>query len=302
MNTAAYIIAIVISLLLGMGLYGLRLRKTGLSPKAAGIAFPLAALLGFVLGKALYVLLQLNYVWRRWGWASFLRMDPTQFSFFGGLFGVLIGVLIAGALLHLPAKRNLDAFAPSLALVFSLWKFSEYFLGDYASGAYVENEGLQFFPMAIVNQYEEWYFAIFMLAGLFSMITFLVSLLRADRSRNVPGMGFIRTAFYLVLPLVLCESLRSECMKWGFVKCEQLLCGVIVFAVILAHCIGSRPCGFRRWLPILLSLLLMVGLVAVEFILDKLSWPRIAGYSIMIALLLLLAVLEVFAARRHRKA
>lgn len=301
MTTTYYVLSVAAALLLGLGLYALRLDKAGLKPVAAAAALPLSALLGFLLAKVLYVLLQTNYVWRRWGFASFLRMDLREFAFFGGILGVLLGVMIAGWLLCLPLRRNLDAFAPSMALIAALWKFAEYFLGDFGSGSYVENETHQFFPLAIVNEWEEWYYAIFMLAGLCGLIVFVVSLLRAKRHVDVPGMLFGRVAFYLALPLVLCESLRTECMRWGFVKCEQVLCAVTIGAAILALCLGTRVPQRRRWLPIVGVLAIVVGLVGVEFMLDKLSYPEYVGYSIMLVLLALLAVLEVFTVRRRRR-
>lgn len=301
MTNTFYVLAIASSLLLGVALYALRLHKAGLKPLAAAAALPFSAALGFLLAKVLYVLLQTNYVWRRWGFASFLRMQLTEFSFFGGMVGVLLGVMIAGALLRLPLRRNLDAFAPAMALIAALWKFSEYFLGDFGSGSYVENEAHQFFPLAVKNQYEEWYYAVFMLAGLCALIVFVVSLLRTKRHGDVPGMLFGRTAFYLALPLVLCESLRAECMRWGFVKCEQVLCGVTIGAAILALCVGTRVPHSRRYLPIAGVLVIVAGLVGVEFMLDKLSYPEYVGYSIMLILLILLALLEVATVRRRRR-
>lgn len=301
MTNTFYVLALAASLLLGVALYALRLHKAGLKPLAAAAALPFSAALGFLLAKVLYVLLQTNYVWRRWGFASFLRMQLTEFSFFGGMVGVLLGVMIAGALLRLPLRRNLDAFAPAMALIAALWKFSEYFLGDFGSGSYVENEAHQFFPLAVKNQYEEWYYAVFMLAGLCALIVFVVSLLRTKRHGDVPGMLFGRTAFYLALPLVLCESLRAECMRWGFVKCEQVLCGVTIGAAILALCVGTRVPHSRRYLPIAGVLVIVAGLVGVEFMLDKLSYPEYVGYSIMLILLILLALLEVATVRRRRR-
>ena len=135
MNAVAYWIAAGMGLVLSMGLYGLRLIKRGFSPKAEVLALPLSAVFALVVGKALYVLLQYSYVWPRWGWAALLKMEPTQFSFLGGLIGVVLAVCLAGKAMHVPGKKNLDAFAPALALLFGLWKAAEYFQGDYGTGA-----------------------------------------------------------------------------------------------------------------------------------------------------------------------
>lgn len=299
--TSLYLPFLLFSLLLGMVLYALRLKKACLPFGSAAAALPLSALLGFLAAKLLYVALQANYIWQRWGAASFLRMQPTEFSFFGGMCGVLLGVMLAGKCYLIPLRKNLDAFAPGMALIGGLWKFSEYFLGDFGSGSYVEKEVFQFFPMAITNQYGEWYYAIFMLAGACALLVFAGSIWGSKRCADIPGLLFIRTAFYLALPLILCESLRAECMKWGFVKCEQVLCAVTIMAVCVSHCMAVRLPFWRRFLPVGGVLLIVAGLVGVEFMLDKLSYPEYVGYSIMLILLSLLSALEIFAARRRRK-
>lgn len=288
MNAGAYLMAVAASLLLAMGLYALMLGKNGLPKWIAAIALPLSAVLSFVLGKGLYVLLQLDYVWPRWGWASLLKMDPTQFSFLGGVIGALLGVFLAGEIGKAPRKKNLDVFAPSLALLFGLWKFAEYFLGDYASGAYVENEGLQFFPLAVMNQYEEWYFAIFMLAGALALGVFVICLLRGSKTEKA-GLLFLRTAFYLMLPLVICESLRSECMKWGFVKCEMLLYGLLLFLILLLHCRAGEKKGFGRWTIVLMTALAVIGVVAFETILTAFSWYGKVRWIVLAAYLAVVA-------------
>ena len=299
MNVTYYVLSVAAALVLAMALYALRLRGLG-KPSAAAVALPLSALLGFVLAKALYVLLQLNYVWRRYGAASLTRLEPTEFSFFGGMAGVLLGVIIASRLLKQPLRRSLDAFAVPMALLAALWKFSEGFLGTACSGNYVENEAFMFFPVAVVNEWEEWYYAVFMLAGVCALAACIVSALRTRRHADIPGMLFARTAFYLALPLALCESLRIECMKWGFVKCEQVLCGVTIAAAILSLCLGTKLPRGRRFLPMVGVVLIVIGLVGVEFMLDKLSYPPYVGYSIMLVLLALLALLEMRTVRTRR--
>ena len=295
-----YILAIAVTLVSGIALYAWQLHKSGLKPWTAAVALPFAALLAVVLGRVLYVLLQLNYVWRRWGMGSFFRADATMFAFFGALAGLLLGVALASLLMKQPLRKSLDAFAPSFALMFALGKFAEYFLGLYGTGSYVESEALQFFPLAIQEPiYGEWYYAVFMLAGLCGLIVFVVALLRTRRPANIDGLLLLRTVFYLMMTLILSESLRCECMKWGFVKCEQLLCAITIGAAIILLCARTRLPGVRRWLPFLGVLAIVGGLVAVEFR-EKLHWAWPLAYSIMLVLLALLAALEVWTVRRRR--
>ena len=97
--------------------------------------------------------------------------------------------------------------------------------------------------------------------------------------------------FYLALPLVLCENLRSECMKWGFVKCEMLLCGAALFIILWLHCIQGAKRGLGRWTVPMMILLLVVGIIAFEVILtafswyQKIRWYLLIGYTVLLALL-----------------
>ena len=81
---------------------------------------------------------------------------------------------------YLLATGQLDNPA---ALTIALCRFSEYFSGE-GIGMYVENEALRFFPLAVSNEWGEWYWAIFVLEGL-AALAIMACLLR-QRARR-PG-------------------------------------------------------------------------------------------------------------------
>ena len=159
-------------------------------------------------------------------------------------------------------------------------------------------EQLAFFPFALTNEWGESYPAIFMLSCLAALIVAIVGLTRKPGGRD--GQLFLRTAFYLALPQIMCESLLAECMKWGFVRVQQLLCALTLLAILLAECRrASGSLSFaRRWWPVGALLLCAAGLVGVEFALDKSGLPAFVGYGAMVVLLALIAAAECGAARR----
>ena len=146
------------ALLAAMGLLALRR-----GPRLALLALPVGGTLGLLLAKVIYFVLMLPYVWPRWGFAALLRTDPATFSFFGLCLGLCLGVALAARLTGRAAAQIMDGFAPALAVFIALARMGEYFLGVQGSGSYVENEALCFFPLAVKNEWDEWYWAVFML-------------------------------------------------------------------------------------------------------------------------------------------
>lgn len=288
----AYCWCLLGALVAAMGLLALRR-----GPRTALTALAPGGVLGALLAKVLYFVLMLPYVWPRWGFAALLRMDPATFSFFGLCLGLCLGVALAARLTGHAAAQTMDGFAPALAVFVALARMGEYFLGVQGSGNYVENEALCFFPLAVQNEWDEWYWAVFMLSALMAALCAAGVLWRERRWKAVPGLAFRRTAFYLALPQVLCESLRAECMRWGFVKVEQVLCGVVIAGAVALSCLMAR--GRKRWLPLLCTLVLIAGVVGVEFGLDKSGIAAPPWYGAMILLLVGMAGAEGLAVRQE---
>ncbi len=70
-----------------------------------------AIVLGAVLSKVTYVVLQWHYAFPHWGWGAFTVLRPDTFCFFGGAVGVVLGVIISAKLTHQRVLPVLDAFA-----------------------------------------------------------------------------------------------------------------------------------------------------------------------------------------------
>ena len=192
-----------------------------------------AIVLGAVLSKVTYVVLQWHYAFPHWGWGAFTVLRPDTFCFFGGAVGVVLGVIISAKLTHQKVLPVLDAFAPAGALLVAIARFGEKYLGEIGTAGFEMPEQLAFFPFALTNEWGESYPAIFMLSCLAALIVAIVGLTRKPGGRD--GQLFLRTAFYLALPQIMCESLLAECMKWG------LRAGAA--APVCADAAGNPDCG-----------------------------------------------------------
>ena len=216
--------------------FTLRLHRQHLPIKYAWTALPLSLLLGFVLGKCVYVLCLAARLFPRYGFSAFLRMELTEFSFLGIMAGVLLGAVAACKIHKTRMLPVLDAFAPAFALFAAFVKGSEYFLGMHGVGAYLESENLFFFPLAVKNEWDEYFLAVFMIYAILALVIALLAALFSKKVQHVPGVLFEVTVYQLSVVLILCENLRAQTITWGFVKAEQLLAALICLAVLIRSC------------------------------------------------------------------
>lgn len=273
------------------------------SLKKRGLLAVLTLLFGTVLGALFarlgYCLLQFDYAMGYGFMETLVSDDMSLMSYYSGMLGVILGAMLAAKCTGNRVMHALNAYAPAGALLASLARFGEQFLDMICAGNYVEDEALCFFPYAVSNEWDEWYVAVHLFAGLFYFIIFLVSLLKFREKR------FLRTLFYLCLVQVFCESLRNQSLIWSqFVRVEQLLCMVAVEVILLLQ--GLRAKGEKkRFLPAVTGLVCAGIFVAVEFAVGgKLfeGTPIPVFYGVMIAGLVVLALWEIWLMRRQPKA
>lgn len=310
--TTEYLIFLAIGAVFCTALFGVRLRSVKIPVRCAWVSAVSGAILGAILSKLLYFMLLFREQYDNYGMGALLRMPPEEFSFVGGCLGVCIAVILSAKCFHLPVRKVLDIFAPCGALMVFFARAGEYWLNLVGYGTYVENESLQFFPIAV--KYVEydmimgWFYAIFVLEAIFALICAIVflTLSRSGRSSSL-DFTFLHTLFFLTVPQVFSESLRSQCMKWGFVRIEQLICGLIAFAIVVFACIRYRKKAsfLRVYYPVIGSVICLLMMIVVEFALDKpffgVYLPKVLCYGVMIAFLFFFAVLEIIAFRRLKR-
>ena len=190
------------------------MKKRGL---LAALTFVFGAVLGVICAKLMYGLICIQDVLLDGIEETLLSDSMECLSFFGGAAGVILGAALAAKCTGNKVMKALDAYAPAGALMAALARFAEYFLGTVCVGRMIEEEALQFFPLALGVDYgygyTEWYLAVFMLAGIAALIVFLVSLNRFKEKR------FIRTLFYLCLPQIILKACGTTTALPGRSSC-----------------------------------------------------------------------------------
>lgn len=290
-----YVLWFLGSLVISLGLFAVMNReKKGVVPQCL-LMGALGTVFGVVLAKLVYYLAMINYM-MMFGWLrSLVDVTMGTFSYYGGVAGFCLGVVLTARLTHEKPMALLDAFAPAGVLLAALARFGEFFLAGVGTRDFLYWELPEhcFFPLAVSNEYGEWLYAVFMLEGLLTLCVFVLCITCFRQQR------FLRALFYLCLLQILCESLRTDSFTWLFVKVEQLICMLGLAGVLLVYCIKTPVQGFRRWLPIVYCFPVAAVFVVLEFALNgKIPMGKPLCYAIMIAGLVLLSLNEIRAFRR----
>ena len=267
-------------------LFALRLKGSGLRAWTALLALPLSAVLGALLAKLCYALLMLDVL--TVGLDAFTNWNFDRLSFFGGGLGVCLGVAAATKICRVRPAEALDAFAPAGAVMVCAARAGEIFLGTLGVGSLLpEDSPFCRFPFAVMmeNSWEEqeWWWAVFLLEAAVALIIALIYLFRRPGPRA--GETFRKTLFLLAAAQIICESLRARCMKWGFVRVEQVLCAVLILGLVCLSCWRLRR-TIRKAACILCPVTILVGFGIIgfmEYALDKISaLPNPVCYGIMV--------------------
>ena len=296
-NLTGYLLFIGCGVLLCILWFAFALRGKAGNARAAVVSLltlALGVLLGLALARLVWVLCMISY---HPSWTA-VRYD--ELSYYGGMAGVILAVSLAAKCGGLRVREVLNTFAPMGALLAAVFRFGEFFLGDFGVGAWME-EGL-FFPLTLEitdGYYSDYYQAVFMLEGFFSLVAMALCLVHtADRYR------WVRTVFYLCLPQILCESLRLNAISWRFVRSEQLFCFLICEGVLVGYALAGDWRKRSSWTPALMGLLVCALVIVAEFAKDgKITFggqmiSQWIIYGTVAAGLALLAVMEHLGYRR----
>lgn len=275
-----------------------QLRRSGKGAATALLVVALASVVGVVMAKLCYVLLLADSTLALDGIESFIYRDADTFCVFGGAAGAMLGAWLSAKLVKMKPVKMLDIFAPCGALALAFLRAGEGELGTIGAGGFVDAESaLARFPFAVANAYGEHLYAVFYLEALFALACGVVMLWRGGAWRE--GLRTELCLFFLALPQVLCESMRMRCMKWGFVRIEQLLCALLLLALIGYACRKRGSEQKRRYLPLAVGALCVAVVGALEFALDKSGIPIWLCYVMMAVDLLCMALAECYAVKRR---
>lgn len=293
--------AVFASAAAGLVLLLLRLRTSRLKAHTAFVALPLCALFGIVTAKLVSVLavrMEDLIEWQEW--ELLLDISPKEISFVGGAAGVCLGMRLAAAIGREDGGRVMDAFAPSGLVMICGLRLAEAFLGLWGAGALIEGGG---FPagtvFAVRNEWGDEYLAVYVLeAASAFVIAAVVWLMRTHRKAAL----FQGSVIALCLTQMFWENLRNQGMRWGFVRVEQVLCGGILFIILLRLCAGTRGGFWQRYRPAFLFAVCGFAFAGLEFARQKSATAFFSQYGqwILLADIAALGLIFIYAMKRVR--
>lgn len=280
----AYALCLVAALCAALALLAVQCRRLSLRPGTALTMALWMLPLGLVGARLFYCLARLSF-FMEVGPHSMLKMWNGGYALWGALGGAVLGAVIAARQTHQRPARLLDALAAPGALTIALCRLAEYFSGE-GIGMYVEDERFCFFPLAVCNQYEEWYWAIFLLEALTALVILGV-LLRRTRPEGDTARLFL--ILYSASQVLLESMRRDNFLRWLFVRVSQLtaalvMAGLMLYALIqLARSGRLHGAALRSTIANWAVFLVCTGVtIALEFAIDKSAdLPIWAAYCLM---------------------
>ncbi len=269
-NIGAYLLTMGISAVCVCAFFFFSVRKRlALSSGKAlslGVCVLLLGTVFAVLGaKLFYFIFRFTYIIRQGFAAYWLSLRTEEMSYYGGVAGVVFAVFLSAKICGVKARPVLNSFAPWGALLAAAARFAEYFLFPAGTGALLDDPLP--FPIAVSIVYSEYYsesvLAVFFFEGIMSLVALVLSLVHRTEPRRL-----LRTLFYLCLPQILLESLRSEAINLLFIHLEQLVCYLFLEGVLVWYALAKNRRSFSSWIPALAGLVVCGLVIACEFAVD----------------------------------
>ncbi len=280
MNLPVFFLWSAVSVLTGIAVFLAFGRKLPAGLKTQTLI--LALLFGVIGARAFYVLARLDF-FMEIGGTVWLWPDDPQWNEWGvglgfALWGAIGGAAFSGWLCTRgkPEERRqiMDGLALGGCLAIGLYRFGEFLIGE-GIGPYVESDAFCFFPFAVMNEWEEWTYAVFIWEGLSALVIFLILWKGKDKRAS----GDTARLFFILFctSQILWESLRRDSfLRWMFVRVSQVTAAVVLAALIvqgirLTH---AHPELWNRRKKELITcsavFLVCVGAcIALEFAMDK---------------------------------
>ncbi len=261
-------------LVIGLAVCWLMMALQTKKAAACALSVVLSAVFGLIAGRLLYVALLPESSIMRYGLEALYMLDESRFSLFGAACGAVAGAALSARFLRASVKETLNLFAPCAAVLLCFLRIGEQALGTLGAGDFVNAESFfARFPFTITNAYGEHLFALFYVEALCALVCAAAFWKSSRRAEKI--------AFFLALCQIFCESLRARCMKWGFVRIEQLLCGLLVLGMLFWACQKRQSAQKTRYLPLAIGFVSVACIGVLEWALDKTGIPVPVCYLLM---------------------
>lgn len=259
----------------------------------ATLSLGLATMLGAVLGgRIAYCLTMLDFILVDLGGAGFIpQLWQGGYTLYGAVLGGGAGAFLYAKAARKPVGRMLDLAAVGGAVALMAERIGEKFTSQ-GLGEYIWEDAWCRFPFAVQSVYEDWQIPVFFYEALAALVICVVLCLMVNRKAE----GRAAETFIILLGVtqVILESLREdEFIRFGFVRFSQLAAAITMAAVMFLR-LGRmvKAGGWRPWqiLRLVLFLLGIVGIILIEFALDKSSIDNVVLYFVMAGTLAVMAV------------
>lgn len=276
-------------------LAGYLMKKAAVKPGTLSWFALLAVPLSFLFARLGYCLCTLDwflYV----GVGFFFSFTEGGYILYGALLGSLIALAITAKVTRQSAGALADALAAPAALMIALCRLAEPLVGEgygwsleywFQQGSGMSSFALEDasffkqFPFGVQNTWGEWMWAVYLLEAVIAGVICAI-LLRA-KGRAPGGKAVLFILLYAAMQ-AMCESMRQDSvLRWGFVRCNQVISAVAVAAVLTICCVRLRKACLLSWLGVIAF---MGVVMAMEFALEKkiliLNWmPMDLCYLVM---------------------
>lgn len=212
------------------------------------------------------------------------------YTMYGTVAGAVLGAYLSD---RKHFARMADAAVPGAMLMLCVARAAEYFTGE-GIGQYLEDEALCHFPIGICiyadEYWTEWRMPVFVWEAMVALLLLVLAVLLLRKGIAEGKTACIVLALMSASQIIL-ESLRmDDAIRFGFVRLNQLLAAVALFAVmlILIRQRGDNTASIVR--RCVLFALGVGGVVAVEFGLDKSSIDNLLLYGAMAVMLVILCI------------
>lgn len=243
-----------------------------------------------------YCLIRFSFYFLEMGPASVLKIWEGGFLLYGAVLGALSAAVLLARHKRAAVAATLDELAAPGLVAVAIARLGEWTTGE-GVGAWIESEALMRFPIAVMNEYEEWQLAVFLYEAAVALILLLPVL------RECIGEGRrMETALLLFACCqIVLESLRMDsCLKIGFVRVSQVASAMLILVVTLlrARRHGGKPLMVRRFVYLLLCVAAVGG---IEWALDKTPVSNVLLYLVMIMACILMMINATWFAKRERE-
>lgn len=276
-------------------LYTLVMLKT-VHGKADGIVLSLATLIpALIFARIFYCLARYDFVFVEMDALFILRTWEGGFLLWGAIAGVALGTYGYARIAKRSAAKLFDGVAiPSLVAICVLRGF-EFFTYEGRGTILDEGSLWSFFPIACMNEYDEWQLAIFVWEAVAALIIAVVVM--KHKGRN--GSKALLAVMLFAASQAVFESLRMDsCPRIGFVRVSQVLSGIALVASTIGYnwsLRGKRAALWRGGGAVLCCVL--IGIL--EWALDKTPLSLSLCYIMMCVVLIATLLYGLVGKGRH---